>query len=106
MKKELLTITRETSELTPIEIALGVDEHGLTTAKKLYEFLELNPGNYARWCKGNILDNPFAEEGKDYYSSCVKSEGKGNFADDFKLDANVAKKLSMTARNERGNQAQ
>lgn len=106
MKKELLTITRETSELTPIEIALGVDEHGLTTAKKLYEFLELNPGNYARWCKGNILDNPFAEEGKDYYSSCVKSEGKGNFADDFKLDANFAKKLSMAARNERGNQAQ
>ena len=88
--------------LTPIEIALGIDENGMTTAKRLYDFLELNPGNYARWCKSNILDNPFAEEGKDYYSSCVKSEGKGNFADDYKLTAAFAKKLSMTQKNQKG----
>ena len=88
--------------LTPIEIALGIDENGMTTAKRLYDFLELNPGNYARWCKRNILDNPFAEEGKDYYSSCVKSEGKGNFADDYKLTAAFAKKLSMTQKNQKG----
>lgn len=31
------------SHLTPIEIALGVDGNGMTTAKRLYEFLELNP---------------------------------------------------------------
>ena len=88
--------------LTPIEIALGIDENGMTTAKRLYDFLELNPGNYARWCKSNILDNPFAEEGKDYYSSCVKGEGKGNFADDYKLTAAFAKKLSMTQKNQKG----
>lgn len=88
--------------LTTIEIALGIDENGMTTAKRLYDFLELNPGNYARWCKSNILDNPFAEEGKDYYSSCVKSEGKGNFADDYKLTAAFAKKLSMIQKNQKG----
>lgn len=34
----------ENSKLqTPIEIALGIDENGMTTARKLYAFLELNP---------------------------------------------------------------
>ena len=31
-------VMRDTSKLTPIEIALGVDENGMTTAGKLYEF--------------------------------------------------------------------
>lgn len=84
-----------TSNQTPIEIALGIDENGMTTAKRLYDFLELNPGNYARWCKSNITDNEFAESGIDYYSSSMKSEGRGNFAEDFKLTAHFAKKLSM-----------
>lgn len=39
---------------TPIEIALGIDENGMTTAKKLYEFLEMDSRNYSRWCKSNI----------------------------------------------------
>ena len=42
---------------TPIEIALGVDENGMTTAKKLYEFLEMDSSNYSRWCKSNITVN-------------------------------------------------
>lgn len=98
-------LIKDTSHRTPIEIALGIDEKGMTTAKKLYEFLELNAGNYARWCKSNITDNPFAEEGKDYYSSSVKSEGKGNYAEDFKLTAAFAKKLSMTQKNQKGEEA-
>lgn len=61
----------ETEELkqakmqTPIEIALGVDENGMTTASKLYSFLELNPSNYSKWCKTNITENEFAEENGD-----------------------------------------
>lgn len=95
----------DTSKLTPIEIALGIDENGMTTAKRLYDYLELNPGNYARWIKSNITGNEFAEEGVDYYSSSMKSEGKGNFAEDFKLTAHFAKKLSMTQKNQRGEDA-
>ena len=97
-------IQNQTSQ-TPIEIALGIDADGKTTAKKLYEFLELNPRNYARWCKTNITENLFAEEGIDYYSSSMKSEGKGNFAQDFKLSANFAKKLSMQGKTEKAEQA-
>lgn len=29
----------ETTDKTPIEIALGIDENGMTTARQLYEFL-------------------------------------------------------------------
>ena len=32
---------------TPIEIALGIDENGMTTARKLYAFLELDSRNYS-----------------------------------------------------------
>lgn len=69
----------------------------MTTARKLYEFLELNPAVYARWAKTNITENRFAEEGVDYfYSTSMLSEQKrGNFA----------KKLSMQGKTERAEQA-
>lgn len=38
----------DTSKLTPIEIALGIDENGMTTARKLYGFLELRKADFAR----------------------------------------------------------
>lgn len=95
------------SNLTPIEIALGIDEDGMTTAKKLYEFLELNPSNYSKWCRRNILENEFAEENIDYWAFVPKDEREfnPNPTQDFKLTARFAKKLSMTQKNERGEQA-
>lgn len=92
---------------TPIEIALDIDGEGMTTARKLYEFLELAPQNYARWLKANILDNEFATENEDYfYSSSMKSEhGRGNFAEDYRLTAHFAKKLSMKGNGEKAEQA-
>ena len=54
-----------TSTQTPIEIALGIDKDGMTTARKLYEFLEMDSKNYSRWLKNNITENQFAEEGED-----------------------------------------
>lgn len=97
-------ITNTTMQ-TPIEIALGIDENGMTTARKLYDFLGMDKSNYSRWLKRNILENEFSENGVDYYSSDVTSEGKGNFAEDFKLTAHFAKKLSMMQKNERGEEA-
>ena len=99
--------TVDTSSLTPIEIALGIDKDGMTTAKKLYEFLEMDKSQYARWCKSNISGNEFAEEGTDYevYDSDVENPQGGRPTQDFKLTARFAKKLSMTQKNERGEQA-
>jgi anti-repressor protein len=92
---------------TPIEIALQIDSDGMTTARKLYEFLELEPSHYARWCKSNITGNEFATENEDYFysPSMANEQGRGNFADDYKLTAHFAKKLSMKGNGERAEQA-
>ncbi len=90
--KEIL----EPTELqTPIEIVLGIDKNGMTTAKKLYEFLELDSRNYSRWCKSNITENEFAEENVDYWAFVINEEWGGQATTDYKLTAHFAKKLSM-----------
>ena len=93
------------ANLTPIEISLGIDENGMTTAKKLYNFLELDKKNYARWCKSNITENEFAEENHDYFPFVINEECGGQATTDFKLTSSFAKKLSMTAKTEKGEQA-
>lgn len=92
---------------TPIEIALGVDRQGRTTAKRLYAFLELDETHYSRWCKRNITENDFAEEREDYFysPSMASKRGRGNFAEDYLLTATFAKKLAMASNSVRGEQA-
>lgn len=90
---------------TPIEIALGIDENGMTTARKLYEFLEMDKSHYSRWYKQNIIDNAFAAENEDYFPFAINGECGGQASKDAKLTADFAKKLSMTAKNEKGEEA-
>ena len=92
---------------TPIEIALGIDEEGMTTARKLYEFLGMDNKNYSRWVKSNITENQFAEENIDYWVFVMNEENPlgGRPTKDFKLTAQFAKKLSMMSKSERGEQA-
>lgn len=82
-------------EQTPIEIALGIDENGHAMARKLYEFLELSPAHYAKWCKHNIVDNEFAEENVDFWAFTLNGEWGGQATTDYRLTAHFAKKLSM-----------
>lgn len=101
-------ITPSTSDKTPIEIALQIDKDGMTTLSKLYDFLEINPSNYSRWCRKNIINNPFANEGHDYVSFRHHEENPslgGRPKTDYKLTSDFAKQLCMTVRNERGKQA-
>lgn len=96
-----------TSNQTPMEIVLGIDENGMTTARRLYDFLELNPSNYSKWYKTNIIENEFATENEDYFinsSSSTSLTGRGN-TQDFKLTAHFAKKLSMKGNGEKAEQA-
>lgn len=95
------------SQQTPIEIALGVDAQGMTTATKLYGFLELNPSNYSKWFKKNITDNQFAEENIDYFPFVLKYEHANSIGErqDAKLTASFAKKLSMMQKNKKGEAA-
>ena len=96
-----------TSFQTPIEIALGVDENGMTTAKKLYAFLELEPKNYSRWCRTNIVENEFAEENVDYWAFVINEERNfnPNPTTDYKLTAHFAKKLSVKGNSAKAEEA-
>ena len=90
---------------TPIEIALGIGKDGMTTARKLFDFLGMSTNNYSRWFKSNITDNDFAEENVDYFLFLTNEEHKGHTSQDAKLTSSFAKKLSMQQKNERGEQA-
>lgn len=97
-----------TSSQTPIEITLKIDENGMTTLRNLYEFLDLNLSHYSSWCKRNIVNNPFATEGIDYIPFRPDSENTkigGRPTTDYKLTSDFAKQLSMTVKNERGQEA-
>lgn len=94
-----------TATQTPIEIALGVDENGMTTAKKLYAFLELEPKNYSRWCRTNIVENEFAEENVDYWAFVINEEWGGQATKDYKLTAHFAKKLSVKGNSAKAEEA-
>lgn len=96
-----------TSSQTPIEIALKIDENGMTSLKNLYEFLEINSSNYSKWCKRNIINNPFATENIDYIPIRLENENHtgGRPTYDYKLTSDFAKQLSMTVKNKRGQEA-
>lgn len=103
------TVHNTDTDRTPIEIALQIDDEGMTTASKLYEFLELDVSNFSKWCKRNIENNNFALENTDYFRLVVKYESASNFKFktkiDYKITSEFAKKLSMTGNTERHEQA-
>lgn len=107
-KREHLIETEkiDTISQTPIEIALSIDENGMTTASKLYSFLELYPKHFARWCNKNILNNKFAIKNKDYIPFTIEGERYNpKPRQDYKITAIFAKKLSMTGNTQKHEQA-
>lgn len=105
MEVVLINNLVENTMQTPIEIALGIDENGMTTVKKLFDFLGMSRNNYSRWYKTNITDNQFAEENIDYFPFLTNEECGGQASLDSKITAHFAKKLSMMQKNERGEEA-
>nr|WP_297940195.1 antA/AntB antirepressor family protein [uncultured Lachnoclostridium sp.] len=101
------TIAPSTSNKTPIEIALQIDKDGMTTASKLYTFLELDITHFSRWCRKNIVNNKFATENEDYVILAINGDNssKGRPKTDYKLTSEFAKKLSMTGNTEKHEQA-
>lgn len=99
----------DSSTQTPIEIALKIDENGMTTASQLYSFLELHPTHFSDWCRRNIKNNKFATKNIDYFPFAVESERNKpknpKPRTDYKLTSDFAKKLSMTGNTEKHEQA-
>ena len=92
--------TQTTNFQTPIEIALGIDENGLTTARNLYDFLELGKGQFSRWAKTNIENNEYYQEGHDWWGFDIVSSG--NKCKDYRITTDFAKHLSMESHSEKG----
>ena len=66
----------------------------MTTARKLYAFLEMDKSHYSRWVKANIVDNKFATENEDYVRLFIDAEtpnGGKIKREDYKLTAHFAK---------------
>ena len=85
---------------TPIEIALGIDENGMTTARALYEFLSGEKSNFSRWAKRNIENNEFYEENIDWWGFVTVTNG--NQCKDYRLTTDFAKHLSMESHSSKG----
>jgi phage anti-repressor protein len=77
------------------------------SAKRLYEFLELNPAHYARWTKRNITNNPYAIEHQDWEVIHPAGEIRvsGRLTSDYVLSIDLAKKLAMMTRTDKGEEA-
>lgn len=87
-------------ELIKIQVK---ENQQLVSAKELYHFLGYDKTQWARWSKQNIIEDTFFIENEDYITLDMMS--KGNKTTDFLLTINMAKELSMLARNEKGKQA-
>ena len=85
---------------TPIEIALQIDESGHTTARALYEFLEMPTQNFARWAKTNIEGNEYYEKNSDWWGFFTMKSG--NECKDYRLTTDFAKHLCMESHSAKG----
>ena len=103
----IIDTTPDTSTQTPIEVALKIDENGMTTASNLYSFSELDNKNFSPWCSRNIKNNKFAIVNEDYvvFRSSEENSKGGRPKTDYKITSEFAKKLSMTGNTEKHEQA-
>lgn len=72
----------------------------VVSAKDLYLFLGYDKSNWASWSKKNIINNDFSIENIDYVGFVVSTNG--NETTDFALTLDFAKRISMMARTEKG----
>ena len=89
-----------TNNQTPIEIALKIDESGHTTARALYEFLDMDKSNFSRWAGKNIEQNEFFTENEDWWGFVIVTNG--NECKDYKLTTDFAKHLCMESHSSKG----
>ncbi|MBD2752629.1 antA/AntB antirepressor family protein [Spirosoma validum] len=85
-------------------ISITTNEQGVSivSARELFEFLGLDKTHWSRWSKKNIVDNPFASEGTDWTGFAIMANG--NQTSDYAISIDFAKKLSMKAPTEKGEQ--
>ena len=87
---------------------IEINEGNKVSARELYDFIGLRSKDFSRWCKNNIDDNAFAVENTDFTRLRIDAEtptGGKIQRTDYALTIEFAKKLCMTSKTERGEQA-
>ena len=87
---------------------IEINEGNKVSARELYDFLGLRAKDFSRWCKTNIDNNAFAVENTDFTRLRIDAEtptGGKIQRTDYALTIEFAKKLCMTSKTERGEQA-
>lgn len=86
-------------------IKLNTDNNGnqSVSAKHLFIFLGFHKSQWARWSKKNIINNPFSVEGEDWEG--FDTMANGNPTTDYVLSLEFAKRISMMAKTEKGDEA-
>lgn len=83
-----------------IRIQVKEDGSQVVSARELYEALGFDVKNWSRWSTKNIENNSFVVEGQDFEGVFI--EKSGNNIKDFAITIDFAKRLSMMARTEKG----
>lgn len=87
------------------------DGRQAVSARELYDMLGFENKNFSRWAKKNITENEFAMEGEDwlklnddgvYVLKTKTKEAGGRPTEDYALSIDFAKRISMLARTEKG----
>lgn len=100
-KEELFELENNSNKLVFTTIN---EEKQTVLASELYQFLDLDMSNYARWCKENILNNSFAIADVDVTSFMTRRKVGAVEKDiaDFILSIDFAKKLCMVSKSKKG----
>ena len=75
----------------------------VVSARELYTFLGYDKSQWSRWYSKNIINNEYAVENEDYQE--LDFESRSSKTKDFALTIDFAKKLSMLARTDKGEDA-
>ncbi len=76
------------------------------SARELYEWLGYDKANWKRWYTKNIAKNEFAIENQDWVELIIEtSSNNGITTKEFALSIDFAKKLSMMAKTQKGEEA-
>lgn len=86
-----------------LQLIQNNDGQNAVSARNLYTFLGYDLKNWKRWSTKNIINNEFAIENEDYQTFVI--ERNGNETLDFAIQLDFAKKLSMMAKTEKGEEA-
>jgi len=85
-------------------ISTHISEIGQSVwATELYDYLALNKGDYSKFIKREILQNPYADE-KSYSVFSPNEIRHGRFRQEYHLHIDFAKKLCMVSKSAKGNQ--